>query len=88
MPSKKIEGKRACHDCKKVFGPGQKMHTYAVRDGEIYKCDECFKKAAELKNFQNCEVYSRVVGYLRPVQQWNKGKQAEFNNRKTFSMPA
>ncbi len=32
----------------------------------------------------NCEVYSRVVGYLRPVDQWNDGKQAEFAIRKTF----
>jgi len=32
----------------------------------------------------NCEVYSRVVGYLRPVDQWNDGKQAEFIIRKTF----
>ena len=32
------------------------------------------------------EVYSRVVGYLRPVNQWNEGKQAEFENRRTFSV--
>jgi ribonucleoside-triphosphate reductase len=31
-----------------------------------------------------CEVYSRVVGYLRPVGQWNRGKQQEFSDRKTF----
>ncbi|MCD6558026.1 MAG: hypothetical protein J7K31_03295 [Candidatus Aenigmarchaeota archaeon] len=31
-----------------------------------------------------CEVFSRVVGYLRPVNQWNDGKQAEFADRKTF----
>lgn len=31
-----------------------------------------------------CEVYSRVVGYLRPVQGWNKGKQEEFAMRKNF----
>ena len=31
-----------------------------------------------------CEVYSRVVGYLRPIQQWNEGKQAEWKDRKTF----
>ncbi len=31
-----------------------------------------------------CEVYSRIVGYLRPVQAWNEGKQAEFEERKTF----
>lgn len=33
---------------------------------------------------QPCEVYSRIVGYLRPVQYWNKGKQAEWCDRKTF----
>ncbi len=31
-----------------------------------------------------CEVYSRVVGYLRPINQWNDGKRAEFNDRQTF----
>jgi hypothetical protein len=30
------------------------------------------------------EVYSRVVGYFRPVNQWNKGKQEEFHERKQF----
>lgn len=41
---------------------------------------------AELKEVHGtkCEVYSRVVGYLRPVQNWNKGKQEEFNMRKNF----
>jgi len=33
-----------------------------------------------------CEVYSRVVGYLRPVKQWNKGKQVEFNMRKVYQI--
>ncbi|MCF8026715.1 MAG: ribonucleoside triphosphate reductase [Desulfobacteraceae bacterium] len=32
------------------------------------------------------EVYSRVVGYLRPVHQWNNGKQSEFDKRKTFQV--
>ncbi|QTA84562.1 anaerobic ribonucleoside-triphosphate reductase [Desulfonema magnum] len=32
------------------------------------------------------EIYSRVVGYLRPVKQWNKGKQVEFSKRKTFKV--
>lgn len=31
-----------------------------------------------------CEVYSRVVGYLRPVQSWNKSKKEEFTMRKNF----
>ncbi|HAZ27357.1 TPA: hypothetical protein DCY65_03840 [Candidatus Acetothermia bacterium] len=33
---------------------------------------------------ERAEVYSRVVGYLRPVEQWNAGKQEEFADRKLF----
>ena len=36
------------------------------------------------KKRTKCEVYSRVVGYLRPVSQWNRGKQQEFSDRKAF----
>jgi len=49
-------------------------HGYLKGEHDI--CPEC-KEA--------CEVYSRVVGYLRPVKQWNKGKQAEFIQRKVFN---
>jgi ribonucleoside-triphosphate reductase len=35
---------------------------------------------------QETEVYSRVVGYLRPVKQWNNGKQAEYSDRKLFKV--
>ena len=31
-----------------------------------------------------CEVYSRIVGYLRPVQNWNKGKRQEFKDRQEY----
>ena len=55
-----------------------------IEDEFIGKCDGCFKKDKTLRNFQTCEVYSRVVGYLRPVNQWNPGKQAEFKDRKYF----
>lgn len=33
---------------------------------------------------QKTEIYSRVVGYLRPVSQWNNGKKQEFKKRKEF----
>lgn len=33
---------------------------------------------------EKCEVYSRVTGYFRPVSNWNKGKQQEFRDRKTY----
>jgi len=32
-----------------------------------------------------CEVYSRIVGYLRPVRNWNAGKIQEWKERKTYS---
>lgn len=38
------------------------------------------------KERTRCEVYSRVVGYLSPVSQWNTGKRAEFKDRKTFEV--
>lgn len=44
-------------------------------DGEIPKCPRCGN---------TCEVFSRIVGYLRPVSQWNEGKKAEFKMRTTF----
>lgn len=47
--------------------------------GEYFECPKCVIK-------QPCEVYSRVVGYLRPVQQWNETKRAEFNDRKKFKI--
>jgi len=53
--------------------------THGYINGEHKQCPTCGT---------NCEVYSRVVGYLRPVDQWNDGKQAEFAIRKTFDKSA
>jgi len=49
--------------------------NHGYTSGEHSKCPTCGA---------TCEIYSRVVGYLRPVDQWNDGKQAEFAIRKTF----
>ena len=38
----------------------------------------------ENKKRIKCEVYSRVVGYMRPVETWNEGKKEEFRDRKEF----
>lgn len=35
---------------------------------------------------QPCEIYSRVVGYIRPIDQWNPGKQSEFMDRMVFDV--
>ena len=43
--------------------------------GEQYTCPHCGKKT---------EVYSRITGYYRPVQNWNDGKSQEFQDRKTY----
>ncbi len=45
--------------------------------GEIAACPQCGDE---------CEIYSRIVGYLRPTKQWNKGKQEEFAMRKAFKL--
>ena len=49
--------------------------SHGYLKGEQEKCPTCA---------DDCEVYSRVVGYLRPVKQWNKGKQEEFDSRQEF----
>ncbi len=46
---------------------------------------ELKKEMSEVKG-SKCEVYSRVVGYLRPVQNWNKGKKEEFAMRKNMNV--
>jgi anaerobic ribonucleoside-triphosphate reductase len=35
---------------------------------------------------EKCDVYSRIVGYFRPVNNWNKGKKQEFDDRKMFNL--
>jgi ribonucleoside-triphosphate reductase len=49
--------------------------THGYLSGKHFQCSKCG---------QDTEVYSRVVGYFRPVKQWNKGKQEEFKQRKEF----
>jgi len=55
-----------------------------TKDHFFLKCDACFEKDSLLRNYQDCEVYSRVVGYLRPVGQWNDAKAQEFQDRGLF----
>ena len=50
-------------------------HGYLA--GEVYTCPICGKPT---------EVYSRITGYYRPVQNWNVGKSEEFKERKTYNI--
>jgi anaerobic ribonucleoside-triphosphate reductase len=52
-----------------------KDHGYL--SGEQYTCPHCG---------ENAEVYSRITGYYRPVQNWNEGKAQEYKNRKVYEM--
>ncbi len=52
-----------------------KIHGYI--SGEHFNCPECGQPA---------EVYSRITGYYRPVQNWNDGKTEEFKERKTYDI--
>jgi len=52
-------------------------HGYLA--GEHHHCPKCNRES---------EVYSRVVGYLRPVKQWNEGKQAEYALRRVYRVPS
>ena len=52
-----------------------KEHGYIA--GEHFTCPKCGQKA---------EVYSRITGYYRPVQNWNDGKLEEYKERKTYNI--
>lgn len=62
-----------------------KNGAIGIRKGEYYfKCDDCWKTN---KNFgTNCEVYSRIVGYLRPLSHWNDVKRSEFHSRTMYKI--
>jgi len=48
---------------------------------EYWVCHTCKKTIGRV-----CEVYSRIVGYLRPVGQWNSGKKSEWVQRKVYKV--
>ena len=84
---------KLCHDCGKDIEIENEelvngvMLSYKDSNGDVIKalkCNDCYLKDKSLKNFRKCEVYSRVVGYIRPIRQWNLGKKEEFNQRKEF----
>ena len=68
-----------CHDCEHEFQKGD-TNVYYWKEENIYRCEECAHK-----HFKT-EVYSRVVGYLRPVDNWNVGKKEEWKDRKEYAI--
>ena len=89
--------KGSCHDCKAPV----EIAVDIQKDGQVVsmgpfwwiegvggfsKCPRCFDIEPLLKHYQPCEVYSRVVGYLRPIKHFNLGKQAEYKQRINFKL--
>lgn len=83
-----------CHDCGKIA----EINNDEVTNGKfleyeeenkkycIFKCTECLEKDKSLNNYKVSEVYSRVVGYIRPIAQFNLGKQQEYKDRKEYKI--
>lgn len=100
--TKTIVFRGKCHDCQKpvkieaeaeldgkleIRGGALYPIFHEARDCELFfKCEECFDRKPILADYQETEVFSRVVGYLRPIKQWNPGKASEFRDRKVFDL--
>jgi len=86
-----------CHDCSipLMVSATALEDGIHIEGGSVYepypnkymiKCNACYKKDNVLKNYQECEVWARVVGFFRPVKDFNKAKKAEFKDRKNFKL--
>ena len=65
----------------KTCTDGTKKHEHCETIGKVVVCHDC-QQSLGMKT----EVYSRIVGYLRPVDQWNLGKKQEWGMRKEFKV--
>ena len=76
-----------CFDCGCKVEKGSIL-VYEDNGEELFvaKCDDCFSKNEGISDYKKCEVYSRIVGYLRPVNQWNDGKKQEYSERKEYKV--
>ena len=84
--------KLICFDCKKEIEKNEDFMPYYDERGNceievsgkrktvFVKCRACHTENQNL-NFQECEVFSRIVGYIRPVKNWNLGKAEEWKDR-------
>ncbi len=76
--------KTVCNNFKLPYFTISPTFSICPEHGYIYGEHKICPKCKTEGKTNTCEVYSRIVGYLRPVDQWNNGKQAEFNDRKLF----
>ncbi len=89
-----LKEKVKCFDCDcDIILEGDEIKNGSLlsyKDGSedvfIFKCDDCFQKNKEIANYKECEIYTRIVGYLRPVKQYNPGKQQEYKERTEYKI--
>jgi len=97
--NQKVFYQGACHDCGKQIEISVEPidnEKIEIQGGALYapdnvedvfvKCNSCYEKNPQLTSYRPIEVYSRVVGYYRPISNWNKGKRQEFDDRKIFKL--
>lgn len=49
------------------------------------KCAACYEQHPKLTHFNPTEVYTRIVGYYRPISAWNRGKREEYKDRRLYA---
>uniref|UniRef100_A0A6H1ZFW8 Putative anaerobic ribonucleoside-triphosphate reductase n=1 Tax=viral metagenome TaxID=1070528 RepID=A0A6H1ZFW8_9ZZZZ len=93
-----IELHGACQSCKdpvdiiifknamEVEGNGGVIVGDMWDDKPQFKCSRCLERDSGMISPTKCEIFTRVVGYLRPIQGFNLGKAEEFRDRKTFKI--
>ena len=98
----RIEYGGRCHDCNKdakisIFRD-EETGNIVIEGGAVYdpeidgtkqifvKCNKCFMVNQTLTDWRPIDVFSRVVGYIRPISGWNRGKQEEWKNRKEYKI--
>lgn len=73
--------KKICHKSKIPYFTISPTFSVCIKHGyitgKVEKCPQCG---------MNTEIYSRIVGYYRPISSWNNGKKQEFKDRKTFKI--
>ena len=75
-----------CHDCSRDLERDEEYMEYSSDIADFVKCRKCHEEDPLLRDYQPAECYSRVVGYYRPVEQFNAGKKAEFADRVDFKV--
>ncbi len=86
LPAESVKAfaKMVCNNFKLPYFSLSPSFSICPEHGYIYGEHKYCPKCKATGKISKCEVYTRIVGYLRPVDQWNNGKQSEFKDRKHF----